>query len=108
MWVFIFPNTCSKDCLSLLNGKHFEKYRIFQTVRLTPRPPIWEENGGASYSPNVAYLAGGVEGVLVVERYLVSYFRPLKPRHVLWSEKCCSIFKLIFLSLREALKCIAF
>ena len=56
VWVFIFPNTCSKDCLSLLNGKHFEKYRIFQTVRLTPRPPIWEENGGASYSPNAAYL----------------------------------------------------
>ena len=29
----------------------------------THSPPIWEENGGASYRPNVAYLAhGGREG----------------------------------------------
>ena len=59
-------------------------YHNFQTIRHTPLQ-IWNENGGASYSPNVAYLAGGVEGVLVVERDFVSYFRPLKPRHVLWS-----------------------
>ena len=37
-------------------------YHIFQTVRCTS-PKIWEENGGASYSSNVAYLAGwGVRG----------------------------------------------
>ena len=24
-----------------------------------PPPPIWEENGGASYNPNVAYRAPG-------------------------------------------------
>ena len=32
-------------------------YRIFWTIRHTPPPQIWEENGGACYSPNVAYLA---------------------------------------------------
>ena len=36
-----------------------EKYCIFRTIRGTP-PQIWEENGGASHSPNVAYLARGV------------------------------------------------
>ena len=44
---------------------------------------IWEEKGGASYSPNVAYLArwgGGGGGV-----GFFSYFSPLKPRCVLWS-----------------------
>ena len=48
-------------------------------------PQIWEENEGASYSPNVAYLAhwrgqgGGGAGVFF------SYFPPLKPGCVLWS-----------------------
>ena len=28
-------------------------------------PQIWEENGGASYSPNVAYLARGGGGAVV-------------------------------------------
>ena len=41
------------------------KYRIFRTIRCTFPQKIWEENGGASYSPNVAYLAccRGVWGV---------------------------------------------
>ena len=32
-------------------------YHIFQTIRHTLPPKIWEENGGASYRLNVAYLA---------------------------------------------------
>ena len=62
------------------------KYRIFQTIRYTPQPQIWEENEGASYNPNVAYLAcwGGGE-VAVVQGGVFPYFPPLKPRYVLWS-----------------------
>ena len=45
-------------------------------------PQIWEENGGASYSPNVAYLAG--QGA-VLEQGVFSYFPLLKPMCVLWS-----------------------
>ena len=61
-------------------------------------PKIWEENGGGSYSPNVAYLAhwwvGGGSGVGSLEagagphflfQNFFSYFPPLKPRWVLWS-----------------------
>ena len=33
------------------------RYCIFQTIRCTFPPQIWQENGGASYSLNVAYLA---------------------------------------------------
>ena len=44
-------------------------------------PQIWEENGGKSYSPNVAYLARGVRWW----SGFFSYFPPLKPRYVLWS-----------------------
>ena len=32
-------------------------YGIFWTIRHTFPPKIWEENGGASYRLNVAYLA---------------------------------------------------
>ena len=46
--------------------------------------PIWEGNGGVSYSPNIAYLAHWGEGG-VVERGFYSCFPPLKPRCVLWS-----------------------
>ena len=61
---------------------------------------IWEENGGASYSPKVAYLArwgedggcGGGErsqeagaGPHILLQKFFSYFPPLKPRCVLWS-----------------------
>ena len=61
-------------------------YCIFWTIRCTP--PIWEENGGASYSPNVDYLGrwgaerGGSRGVGF---FFFPYFPPLKPRYVLWS-----------------------
>ena len=48
-------------------------------------PQIWEENGGASYSPNVAYLAvgrgGGVHGGA---GFFFSCSPPLKPRCILW------------------------
>ena len=45
-----------------------------------PPPKIWEENGGASYSPNVAYLGWGPAAV---EQGFFSYFPPLKPRCIL-------------------------
>ena len=35
-----------------------EEIPYFLDYKMHP-PQIWEENGGASYSPNVAYLAGG-------------------------------------------------
>ena len=34
-------------------------YSIFRTIRQCTPPQIWEENGGASHSQNVAYLAQG-------------------------------------------------
>ena len=79
---------------------HKDTYCIFQIIRWTFPPQIWEENGGAPYSLNVAYLAhwGGVTGVVAVERghrrqeqdhifcfNFFPYFPPLKPRCVLWS-----------------------
>ena len=58
-------------------------YCIFWTIRCTPQ--IWEENGGVSYSLNVAYLAlwswGGAGGS---GAGFSPYFPPLKPRYVLW------------------------
>ena len=57
-------------------------------------PPIWEENGGTSYSLNVAYLAhwgGGVGRAVAVEQGFFSYFPPLKPRCVLWSSVSYSL-----------------
>ena len=48
-------------------------------------PQIWEENGGVSYSLNVADLAPGGGGAESVERvFFFSYFPPVKPRYVLW------------------------
>ena len=44
-----------KTCQKHLKN-YYEDYCIFQTIRLTPTPQIWEENGGAFYSLNVAYL----------------------------------------------------
>ena len=62
--------------LAALNGSLYMKrlsmvkwyiyiYHIFQTIRHTPPPQIWEENGGASYSLNVAYLAHWGWGAVV-------------------------------------------
>ena len=39
-----------------INLPYFSDYKMHLC------PQIWEENGGASYSPNVAYLAGGGAG----------------------------------------------
>ena len=60
-------------------------------------PPAWGGNGGASYSPNVAYQAhgGGAGGLFMLLNILphfwikniFCYFSPLKRRCVLWSEK---------------------
>ena len=58
-------------------------YRIFLDCKTLSPTKIWEENGGASYSPNVAYLAhwgGGWQWSKVF-----SHFPPLKRRCVLWS-----------------------
>ena len=57
-------------------------------------PQIWEESGGASYSPNVAYIYIG-EILLfmllnMLPHFLLQTFSPyfpLKPSCVLWSEK---------------------
>ena len=40
-----------------LNILYFSDYKMHSLP-----PKIWEENGGASYSPNVAYLACGGSG----------------------------------------------
>ena len=58
---------------------------------------MWEESGGVSYSLNVAYLARyRISAVKDVIKYFTaffcfkivfSYFPPLKPRCILWSEK---------------------
>ena len=45
--------SCSISKTSIPVSKN---YRIFQTIRHTSPKKIWEENGGASYSLNVAYL----------------------------------------------------
>ena len=56
---------------------------------------FWEENEGASYSPNVAYLARyRISAFKDVIKYFTEffaskfspYFPPLKPRFVLWSK----------------------
>ena len=71
-------------------------------------PQIWEENRGASYSPNVAYLAhwgGGGGGAGSQEagagphfllRNFFSYFPPLKPRCVLWSGASYSLKNTVY------------
>ena len=45
----------------------------------------WEENGGASYSLNVAYLTHRAGWGAAVEQGFSSYFPPLKSRCILWS-----------------------
>ena len=63
-----------------LNCHIFSDYKM----HLPSPPPFWEEKGGVSYSPNVAYLAccggGGFWG-----GGFPPYFPPLKPRYILWS-----------------------
>ena len=59
-------------------------------------PKIWEENGGASYSLNVAYLAHyRISALKDVIKYFTTffaskifpYFSPRKPGCILWSKK---------------------
>ena len=74
---------CTDSHWGLLGGQVIAfNYRIFQTIRHTSPPQIWEKNGDASYSPNAARLAhwGAVE-----EWGFFPYFLPVKPRYVLWS-----------------------
>ena len=59
-------------------------FHIFQTIRRTS-PQIWGGNGGASDSPNVAYLACWGRGVGGSGVDFSPYFSPLKSRYVLWS-----------------------
>ena len=77
-------------------------YRIFRTIRCTSPPQIWEENGGASYSPNVAYLArwGGGKAV---EQGFFPYFPPLKRMCVLWSSASYSLKNMVSVASRTLL-----
>ena len=62
IWIWLFPIPLPKMLMKSAstyvdNTNPLPIYRIFQTIRLIFPPQIWEENGGASYSPNAAYLA---------------------------------------------------
>ena len=76
------------------NGINERTYQIFQTKMQFPLQ-IWEENGGASYSLNVAYLALRGRGMWGAgqqwSRVFFSYFPPLKPRCVLRSSASYSL-----------------
>ena len=76
------------------------KILYFLDYKMHFPPQIWEENGSASYSPNVAYLAhwgcsgkGGAgsqeagAGPHFLLQIVFPYFPPLKPRCILWSKK---------------------
>ena len=72
---------------------------VFSRLKRTLFPPqTWEENGGVSYSPNVAYLAywglGG--GGAVVDQGFFPYFPPLKPRYILWSSVSYSLKNTVY------------
>ena len=62
----------------------------FSHYKMHLSPQIWGVNGGASYSPNVAYLGHRGRGRgRAWQRwsgvFFPSYFSPLKPRCILWS-----------------------
>ena len=59
-------------------------------------PQIWEEDGGASYSPNVAYLAHWGGGGEWRWSGFFSCFPPLKPRYILWP-LCLIVQKIWFI-----------
>ena len=69
----------------------------FWSIRCTPQ--IWEEKGGASYSPNVAYLAPGVGRGGGGAGFLFPYFLPLKPRCVFWFGTSYSLKNMVYISL---------
>ena len=88
--------------LSDPDQESLSNYHIFQIIRHTT-PQIWEENGGASYSPNVPYMAclGGLFMLLnILPDFLLqknfSYLTPLKHRCVLRSEKYSKYLKEVF------------
>ena len=65
-------------------GKFTEKeLPYFSDYKTHFSPKIWEENGRASYSPNVAYVARWGAGSGGADIFF-SYFPPLKPRYILW------------------------
>ena len=79
--------------VTLLSGSqvlYFLDYKTYFPLQ------IWEENGGASYSLNVAWLMAGGGDIMIfmllniLPHFLLqkcfSYFPPLKPRCILWSE----------------------
>ena len=52
-----------------------EKYTIFSDYNMYFPPQIWEENGGASYSPNVASLACyRISALKDVIKYFTTFF----------------------------------
>ena len=51
-----------------------KNYCIFWTIRHTPPPQIWEENGGVSYSLNVAYIYIGEILCYYVIKYFTTFF----------------------------------
>ena len=66
----------------------------FSDYKMHP-PKFGEKMGGASYSPNVAYLAG--DGWVAVMGWgYFSYFPPLKPGHILWSSASYSPKNAVF------------
>ena len=75
----------------LQGSKYYAPY--FSDYKTHCTPQIWEENGGASYNTNVAYLAHRVGGLFIIKYFttffaskIFSYFPPLKLRCILWSE----------------------
>ena len=88
-----------RDIFTFIKFWH-KLYRIFWTIRHTPHPQIWEENAGASYSPNVAHLALWVGGGRWWSRvFFFSYFPPLKPRYFFWSSVSYSLKNTVLLPL---------
>ena len=65
--VFVNVFTCLEEPSHVpISPQSYLQYtHIFLTIRCTPPPQIWEENKGAFYSPNVAYLACWGRAVVV-------------------------------------------
>ena len=108
---FGLPFCCLDSVLHCTKVLNFNLL-YFWTIRHTS-PQIWEEKGGTSYSPNVAYLArGGGRGwrwsrvtggrsrtTFFCLKFFFSYFPPLKLRCILWSGVSHSPKNMVSLSL---------
>ena len=104
----MFPPSLSGIFYFYYRDPHYLLY--FSDYKMHRSPQIWEERGGASCRPNVAYLAhwgGGLGGAWQWwSGIFFSYFPLLKPKYILWSSVCYSptntiivedfIFTLIF------------